>query len=76
MADLDEEIPTERVMEGSSQVDNSRLLKYSNTYLHHLFYERFSGHGKGLSPLVGAALLLLAVLWLLHPAWLLAGSGI
>ena len=32
--------------------------------------------GQRLSPLVGAALLLLAALWLLHPAWLLAGSGI
>jgi len=32
--------------------------------------------GQRLSPLVGAALLLLAALWLLHTAWLLAGSGI
>ena len=32
--------------------------------------------GQRLSPLLGIALLLLAALWLVHPAWLLAGSGV
>jgi predicted metal-binding membrane protein len=32
--------------------------------------------GQRLSHLLGVVLLLLAVLWLAHPAWLLAGSGV
>lgn len=32
--------------------------------------------GQRLSPWLGIALLLLMVLWLVHPAWLLSGSGI
>jgi len=32
--------------------------------------------GQRLSPLLGIVLLLLAALWLVHPAWLLAGSGV
>ncbi len=32
--------------------------------------------GQRLSPLLGIALLLLAVLWMVHPVWLLAGSGV
>jgi predicted metal-binding membrane protein len=32
--------------------------------------------GQRLSPLLGMVLLLLAALWLVHPAWLLAGSGV
>jgi len=32
--------------------------------------------GQRLSPLLGIALLLLAALWLVHPPWLLAGSGV
>ena len=32
--------------------------------------------GQLLSPLLGTALLLLAVLWMIHPVWLLAGSGV
>jgi predicted metal-binding membrane protein len=32
--------------------------------------------GQRLSPMLGAALLLLAALWLAHPVWLLAGVGV
>ena len=32
--------------------------------------------GQRLRPLLGTALLLLAVLWMIHPVWLLAGSGV
>ena len=32
--------------------------------------------GQRLIPLLGIVLLLLAALWLVHPAWLLAGSGV
>ena len=32
--------------------------------------------GQRLSPLLGIVLLLLAALWLVHPTWLLAGSGV
>jgi len=32
--------------------------------------------GQRLKPLLGIVLLLLAALWLVHPAWLLAGSGV
>ena len=32
--------------------------------------------GQRLRPWLGIALLLLMVLWLVHPAWLLAGSGV
>ena len=32
--------------------------------------------GQRLSHLLGIVLLLLAALWLVHPAWLLAGSGV
>ena len=32
--------------------------------------------GQRLSRVCGILLLVLAVLWLVHPAWLLAGSGI
>ena len=32
--------------------------------------------GQRLSPWLGIGLMLLAVLWLVHPAWLLAGSGV
>jgi predicted metal-binding membrane protein len=32
--------------------------------------------GQRLSPWLGIALLLLMVLWLVHPAWLLPGSGV
>jgi predicted metal-binding membrane protein len=32
--------------------------------------------GQRLSPILGVALLLLAALWLAHPAWLLAGAGV
>ncbi len=32
--------------------------------------------GQRLSPVLGLVLLLLAALWLVHPAWLLAGSGV
>ncbi len=32
--------------------------------------------GQRLSPVIGIALLLLAVLWLAHPAWLLSSIGV
>jgi hypothetical protein len=32
--------------------------------------------GQSFKPFLGIVLLLLAALWLVHPVWLLAGSGV